>query len=137
VTAPDTSVLVAGFDSSHPFHQQAQGALGEVRRRGRLIAHTIAETFAVLTAAGPYGLRGAPVLAYLDRFLDREPIGLEPAAYVRALTDFADVDLVGGAVYDALIAVSARDAGATLVSLDRRAAATYHRCRARFELVLP
>ena len=137
MTAPDTSVLVAGLDSSHPFHQQAQDALGEVRRRGRLIAHTIAETFAVLTAAGPYGLRGAPVLAYLDRFLDREPIGLQPTAYVRALAELTEIDLVGGAVYDALIALAARDAGATLVSLDRRAAATYRRCRAQFELVLP
>lgn len=137
MTAPDTSVLVAGFDSSHPFHEQAQEALGEVRRRGRLIAHTIAETFAVLTAAGPYGLPGATVLAYLDRFLDREPIGLRPTAYIRALTDFADVDLVGGAVYDALIAVAARNEGATLVSLDRRAASTYGRCRAPFELLAP
>jgi len=135
VTAPDTSVLVAGFDSSHPFHEPAQEALGEVRRRGRLIAHTIAETFAVLTAVGPYGLPGATVLAYLERFLDREPIGLEPTAYVRALTELAEVDLVGGVVYDALIALAARDAGATLVSLDRRAATTYRRCRAQFELV--
>ena len=137
MTAPDTSVLVAGFDPSHLFHEQAQEALGEVRRRGRLVAHTIAETFAVLTAAGPYGLAGTTVLTYLERFLDREPIGLEPTAYVRALAELTDVDLVGGAVYDALIALAARDAGATLVSLDRRAAATYRRCRAQFALVLP
>lgn len=137
MTAPDTSVLVAGFDSSHLFHEEAQEALGEVRRHGRLIAHTIAETFAVLTAAGPYGLAGATVLAYLDRFLDREPIGLRPTAYVRALANFADGDVVGGAVYDALIAVAARDGEATLVSLDRRAASTYRRCRAPFELLLP
>lgn len=34
--------------------------------QGRLIAYTIAETVAVLTAAGPYGLVGATVLAYLE-----------------------------------------------------------------------
>lgn len=137
MTAPDTSVLVAGFDSSHPFHEHAQKALGEVRLRGRLVAHTLAETFAVLTAAGPYALPGATVLAYLDRFLDREPIALEPTVYAQALGELADAGLVGGAVYDALIAISARDAGATLVSLDRRAAATYRRCSARFEILLP
>ncbi|MGI8593029.1 MAG: PIN domain-containing protein [Solirubrobacteraceae bacterium] len=137
MTAPDTSVLVAGFDSSHPFHEHTQVALSEVRRSGRLVAHTIAETFAVLTAVGPYALPGATVLAYLDRFLDRDPIGLEPAVYGRAMAELADAGLVGGSVYDALIAVGARDAGATLISLDRRAAATYRRCRAPFELMLP
>jgi predicted nucleic acid-binding protein len=55
VIAPDTSVLIAGFDSTHPFFTQAEAALAEVRQDGRLVAHTIAETFAVLSApGGPY-----------------------------------------------------------------------------------
>lgn len=37
----------------------------------------------------------------------------------------ASAGIGGGAIYDALIAESARLAGATLVSADRRAAATY------------
>jgi toxin FitB len=38
--------------------------------------------------------------------------------------------LAGGAVYDGLIALTARAAGAELISLDRRAVATYHQCGA-------
>lgn len=134
---PDTSVLVAGFDSAHPFHEPAQEALAEVRLSGRLIAHTLAETFAVLTAAGPYAFRPAPVVTYLDRLLDREPIALGPAAYVRAIAELGRAGVLGGAIYDALIARSAHQEGATLVSLDRRASATYRRCGADFELILP
>lgn len=135
MTAPDTSVLIAGFDSAHPFHEAAQQALVEVRRDGRLIAHTLAETFAVLTAAGPYSYAPEPVLAYLGQFRDAEPVGLKPASYVQALAELAGVGIAGGAVYDALIAISAREAAAVLVSLDRRAAATYERCGVTFELL--
>lgn len=57
--APDSSVLVGGFDPAHPFFSEAQAALGEVRRDGRLVAHTLAETLAVLTA-GPYAADPTP-----------------------------------------------------------------------------
>jgi len=136
VKAPDTSVLVAGFDSTHPFHEPAQQTLAEVRRSGRLIAHTLAETFAVLTAAGPYGFRPAPVVTYLGAFLDRDPIALGPAAYARAVVEIGRFGVLGGAIYDALIALAAQEGGALLVSLDRRASATYRRCEADFELIL-
>ncbi len=41
--------------------------------------------------------------------------------------------LVGGAVYDALVAVAAIDAGALLLTRDRRAAGTYAALSARVE----
>jgi predicted nucleic acid-binding protein len=79
VIAPDTSVLIAGFDSTHPFFAHAETALADVKHAGRLVAHTMAETFAVLSApAGPYPALPADVLAYLEQFLEREPIGIPP-----------------------------------------------------------
>ncbi len=47
----------------------------------------------------------------------------------------APLDISGGAVYDALVALAAREAGATLVTRDRRAASTYAALQAGFELV--
>jgi predicted nucleic acid-binding protein len=43
--------------------------------------------------------------------------------------------LTGGAAYDALIAATALRAGASLVSLDRRALATYQTVGVGFELL--
>jgi predicted nucleic acid-binding protein len=127
---PDTSVLVAGFVPDHRFHEVAESALIEVRAEGRLIAHTIAETFSVLSAAnGVYRVEPGAVVAYLDQLLDgSSPVQPHPGAYRKALGLLADRGRVGGTIYDALIAFAARDAGATLVSLDRRAERTYELC---------
>lgn len=132
--APDSSVLIAGADPNHPFASQATAALIEVRDRGRLVAHTIAETYAVLSAPA-YSHAPARIVEYLHQFLDRAPIGVTPARYHRAAAQLARWGIFGGAVYDGLIALGARDAGIALVSLDRRAAATYRRCGADFRLL--
>jgi predicted nucleic acid-binding protein len=43
--------------------------------------------------------------------------------------------ITGGAVYDALVAATAAEHDAELLSCDRRAAATYERFGIRFEMV--
>lgn len=134
--APDTSVLIAGFDSTHPFFAQAETALAEVKRAGRLIAHTIAETFAVLSApAGPYPALPDDVVVYLRQFLELEPIGIAPAAYPEAVREMSSAGVTGGAVYDGLIGLSSSRPGAELVSLDVRAARTYARLGVDFRLL--
>jgi predicted nucleic acid-binding protein len=136
VIAPDTSVLIAGFDSTHPFFAQAAEALTEVQQAGRLVAHTIAETFAVLSApAGPYPARPEDVVAYLEQFLDREAIGMTAADYPGAVRELSLAGVAGGAVYDGLIGLSASRHGAELVSLDVRAARTYGRLAVEFRLL--
>lgn len=133
---PDTSVLIAGFIPDHPFCGAAEAALTEVREDGRLIAHTMAETYAVLS--GPKSVfRAGPgvVVSYLDEFLaDAEPIQPPPNAYREALELLSGKGRGGASVYDALIALTARDASATLISLDRRARPIYELCgvEARF-----
>jgi predicted nucleic acid-binding protein len=130
VIAPDTSVLVAGFVSGHRFHKEATHALSEVLSNGNLIAHTTAETFAVLSApGGVYRADPDAVVAYLDQFLNRSPpIQTRPDSYREALELLRAADRAGGTVYDALIALAARDARAALVSFDRRAELTYELC---------
>jgi predicted nucleic acid-binding protein len=137
VIAPDTSLLVAGFVPSHRFHDSAAAALAEVRADGCLVAHTMAETYAVLSGpSGPYRVEPGAVVAYIHQFLDRAPIQPQPGTYREALGLLADRGQAGGAVYDALIALAARDAGATLVSLDRRAERTYAACGVEAQLLV-
>jgi predicted nucleic acid-binding protein len=134
--APDTSVLVAGFIPDHPFCGVAESALTEVREDGCLVAHTAAETYAVLSApAGVYRVEPGVVVAYLEELLEGSaPIQPRPDAYWEALEILSRNGRGGASVYDALIALAARDADATLVSLDHRARPTYELCgvEARF-----
>jgi toxin FitB len=131
VIAPDTSVLVAGFDPDHQFHAEAVPALVDVKASGRLVAHTLAEAYSVLSSpGGPYRFEPGAVIAYLDQFLERsDPIQPRIGSYREALDLLGTRNRAGGAVYDALIALAARDAGVSLVSLDRRAERTYAACR--------
>jgi predicted nucleic acid-binding protein len=130
VIVSDTSVLVAGFTSDHPFFAVAEPALVEVREQGRLAAHTMAETYAVLSApGGVYRAEPGTVLAYLDGLLQGSaPIQLRPDAYREALELLSAKGRGGAAIYDALIGLTARDANATLVTLDHRARPTYELC---------
>lgn len=132
--APDSSVLVAGADPGHPFFREATEALVEVRDRGSLVAHTLAEAYSVLSSVA---YRRAPrrIAEFLGQFLDRPPVGVAPGRYPEAVGELARVGIVGAAVYDGLIALGARDAGVRLVSLDRRASRTYRRCGVEFSLL--
>lgn len=132
MTAPDSSVLIAGFVRAHQFHDVAAEALVIVRERGRPIGHTIAETFSVLSSPGGiYRVEPGGVRAYLDQFPGvTDPAPVTPGAYREAVDLMTDAGRGGGAIYDALIAVAARDAEVTLVSLDRKAQEIYERCGA-------
>jgi predicted nucleic acid-binding protein len=137
--APDSSVLIAGFVAGHRFHEATLPSLAEVAARGGLIAHTIAETYSVLSAPGGiYRAEPRAVLDYLAQFLgEGSPIPVLPAAYREAIDLLAGNGRPGGAVYDALIALAARDAEVTLVSLDTRAAPTYELCGVDAKLLAP
>jgi hypothetical protein len=121
--AVDSSVAIAGFGDWHELNEQACSILDE----GVAIpVHALLETYSVLTGFPPPH-RAAPRLvdAWLD---DRFPVILPPPGVdeqrdlVRRL---ADSGRIGGAVYDALVALTARLAGALLVTADARAIAVY------------
>lgn len=133
-TAPDTSVLVAGFDPNHNSHDQAAESLVAVRDHGVLIAHTIVECYAVLTG-GAFLAPPAQVGAYVEQFLVRGPVGLAPVEMPASIAHLAAIGVGGGAVHDGLIALGARAAGARLVSFDVRATVTYERCGVDYEML--
>jgi predicted nucleic acid-binding protein len=134
VAAPDSSVLIAGFLPEHLFHEKAIAVLPAVKAEGRLIAHTMAETYSVLTGQAQ-GHRPADVLGYLDQFLGQPPVVLDSPGYAKALLRLGDGEVRGGAIYDGLIAATAAQAGLRLLSFDRRAVRTYARLDASYEIL--
>ena len=131
--AVDTSVVVAAFASWHEGHR---GAAAVLARRPRIPAHVLIESFSVLTRL-PAPHRSPPevVETFLDEHFPQAPLSL-PGAALRALIHAAVAARVsGGAIYDALIAETAKRAGAMLLTRDRRAVSIYERLAVRFELI--
>lgn len=122
--AVDTSAAVALLMSSHVAHRAVRRQL-----RGHdlvLTQHSLAETYSVLTRL-PGDARVAPVDAV--RLIDANfgPPALVPAETAAAVPALlARLNIVGGAVYDGLVGLSARANSLPLATRDLRAAATYN-----------
>ncbi len=130
---PDSSVLVAGFG---PWHDRHDAAVRALRGLSDLVAHAELEAYSVLTRLpGPYRAPAAIVAQY---FRDRYPgarlvLGDEDrSSFVLQL---AESGVMGGAVYDALIAETAKAHGLRLLTCDARATVVYARLGAGFEPV--
>lgn len=131
--AVDTSVVVAAFASWHEGHQRAAEALG---RKPRVPAHVLIETYSVLTRLPPPHRAPIDVVsAFLAQRFPDAPLTLPGRAHVQLLQLAARENLAGGAIYDALIAATARHAGATLLTRDRRARVVYEHVGVRLELL--
>ena len=104
MTAADTSVLVAAFASWHEHHRVARRALGGVR----LIAHSLLETYSVLTRLPPPHRVQARVAAdFLEQVTTSPPLVLTATAMGALPRRLAESGITGGATYDALIAATA------------------------------
>jgi predicted nucleic acid-binding protein len=126
VIAADTSVAVAAFASWHESHEQARSAL---RDEVVLVAHCALETYSVLTRLPPPHRAARELVQEFLGTQFTEPYLVLDAGAQRSLTArLVELGIDGGAVYDALVALTASAAGATLISADRRAADTYRRC---------
>jgi predicted nucleic acid-binding protein len=121
--AVDTSVAVAAFGEWHVLNEPARGVLDQ----GTAIpVHALLETYSVLTAFPPPH-RAAPdvVATWLEeRFTDVLP-SPSVADHRPLVGMLAAAGRIGGAVYDALVALTAKAAGAVLVTADQRALAVY------------
>jgi predicted nucleic acid-binding protein len=133
VIAVDTSVVVAAFASWHEGHASAVAALV---RKPRVPAHVLIETYSVLTRLpAPHRAPADLVSAFLSERFSEAPLVLPPRAHLSLVKQAATLGLLGGSVYDALIAATARHARARLLTRDRRAATIYERLDTDFELL--
>lgn len=130
---PDTSVAVAAFGRWHARHDAARDA---VRSSERLIGQVAVETFSVLTRLpAPRRAPARLVHEFMDHHWPGPWLSLDGQGYRQLLDVAAGGQAIGGAVYDALIAVAAREPGQTIVSLDERAVRTYQAFAAPYRLL--
>lgn len=131
--AVDTSVAIAAFATWHESHATALAVVGQ---GVRLPAPAALETFAVLTRLPPpHRVRGALVAEYIAKAFEGRQIAL-PADYAsRLLPELVGLGIAGGASYDAVIAITAREHHAELVTLDARARRTYDLVGAKVRLL--
>ncbi|MBO0802464.1 MAG: type II toxin-antitoxin system VapC family toxin [Nocardiopsaceae bacterium] len=121
--AVDTSVAVPLLVRSHQHHVDV------VRwwngQELTLSGHALAETYSVLTRLpGDARLSAADAVRLLDtRFAPPLTLSGEPAREVHAT--LGRLGIVGGAVYDGLVALAAREHGMPLATRDARARGTY------------
>jgi predicted nucleic acid-binding protein len=112
----DTSCLVAAVCGWHRDHDATRR---EIERRAGsgeklvLAAHSLAETFSVLTRLPePHRLRPDDALALIEaNWGETRLVALAGSDYRATLRRCREVGIGGGAVYDALIAACARKAG--------------------------
>jgi predicted nucleic acid-binding protein len=121
--AVDTSVAVAAFGEWHELNRRAM----EILDQGAVLpAHALLETYSVLTGfPPPHRAPQDVVTAWLESRFEAilpSPGVDEQRALVRRLTGLGRT---GGAVYDALVGLTVKLAGATLVTADRRAVPIY------------
>ncbi|BBX95850.1 type II toxin-antitoxin system VapC family toxin [Mycobacterium lacus] len=131
--APDTSVLVAGFATWHDGHESAVRALN---RGVHLIAHAALETYSVLTRLPPpHRVEPVAVHTYLADLTSSDYLTLDARSHRGLIDHLAGHGVTGGATYDALVGLTAKAAGATLLTRDVRAITTYERLRLDFALL--
>lgn len=131
--ALDSSIVIASFGAWHEHHGLAREALAD---DPRLTAHTALEAYSVLTRLpDPFRAEPGTVVEFLRRTFPANRLVLADARHQQLPCLLADLGIAGGAVYDALIALTALDSRAELLTLDRRALATYERCAAPSRLL--
>ena len=114
----DTNVLVAAFLQSHPHHNSARPVIERIKAgydQGYIAAHSLAETYAVLTRLpGCHQVPGAMAWQLItDNILrDFTLVSLSSKEYTEAVGKAAKNGVEGGKTYDALLLAAAAKSGA-------------------------
>ena len=116
----DTSCLIAALCTWHEHHARTCAEI-ERRRRDRedlvLATHSLAETYTVLTRLPPpHRLRADDALSLIEMNWGAAPVVLLTAPDIwRALREAPRLGVIGGQMYDALIAAVAIKAEASVL----------------------
>lgn len=122
---PDSSVVIAAFAEWNAHHEAAVEALGDVRD---LVSHVELEAYSVLTRLPePFCAAPSLVAEYLREDFSGKRLALAARERRQAIDRLAHASISGGAVYDAIVGLTAHEHGHRLLSCDRRAARTYER----------
>ncbi len=133
MTAIDSSVAVAAVSAWHPAHRRADPAA----QGCTIAAHALVEVYSVLTRL-PTDQRVDPADAHAvltARFPADQILSASRSLQRQYVNTLFRAGISGGAVYDGLIALVAREHGEQLLTLDARAARTYRALGIDFEEV--
>jgi predicted nucleic acid-binding protein len=119
----DTSAAVALVVVGHEAHTSTLTALDELTLG--LSGHAWFETFSVLTRLPGSARRSGRVVHEILRHDFPASRFLSAVGANALIEELQPTSVVGGAIYDALVAAAAREHRVPLVSRDRRAAAIY------------
>ncbi|MGD0124409.1 MAG: PIN domain-containing protein [Terriglobia bacterium] len=114
----DTSVLIPTFLEDHEHHEASLSAFLKADRPSSCCAaHSLAEVYATLTRLpGRHRLSGDQALLFLENIRERLTlVTLDAEEYSTAVQEAAAAGIVGGAVYDALLAQCAVKAHAETI----------------------
>jgi len=114
----DTSVLIPAFLEDHEHHEPSLAAfVAAEKKKACCAAHSLAEVYSTLTRLpGKHRLSGDQVLLFLDAVEDRlTVVALDSREYYSAIRQAAAAGIVGGLLYDALLARSALKANAEII----------------------
>lgn len=114
----DTSVLVPVFYGDHTHHQASLQLFVQYQKEsGCCGAHTLAEVYATLTRMpGRHRISGEQAMLFIGSIRERlSIIALDGDEYAKALESSAGLGIVGGAIYDALLAACAIKARAQAI----------------------
>jgi len=129
----DTSVAVPLLIDSHTIHSLV--AVWAAGLRLGLSGHALAETYSVLTRLPGEARVSATDAAQLidDNFPDR--LMLSPGLASQAHRELQKTGVSGGATYDGLVALAAREHDMVLVTRDARAVPTYEAVGAQVKVL--
>lgn len=131
----DTSVAVPYLVASHAHHEEVSSAMDALVGTGCLSAQSLAETYSVLTRLpGDARVSAADAARLIEANFD-PPIAVAKRTINRLPMLLAAAGVSGGATYDALVALAAKEAGLTLLTRDVRATATYFAIGVSFEVI--
>jgi predicted nucleic acid-binding protein len=103
----DTSVLIPVFLEDHEHHERSLNAFaGADKKRDYCAAHSLAEVYSTMTRLpGRHRLSGEQVLLFLENIRERLIlIALTGDEYHATIKEAAEAGVIGGTIYDALIA---------------------------------
>jgi predicted nucleic acid-binding protein len=103
----DTTVLLAAATADHVHHAPSRKlVLGLRRQHGACAAHSLAELYSTLTRMPfPQRRNASQAMFFVADVQARlTPIALTSGEYFAAISEYSAMGVVGGAIYDALIA---------------------------------
>jgi predicted nucleic acid-binding protein len=114
----DTSVLVPVFIDNHEHHQRSWNLFASANKRSSYCsAHSLAEVYATMTRLpGRNRLSGEQVMLFLENVREHvTPVALTADEYYATIKEVSASGIVGGTIYDALIARCALKANADTI----------------------